>query len=91
MASKIKQIVEILFSHLNSIPKDKALHALYGLIIYSFIALYNPMIAILTVVLISVAKEIYDFQHKDIHTADWYDALATSAIPLVLYVVGLMI
>ena len=86
----MKELIEKINSMLI-IPHDKALHAFYGLLVYNIVSLYNPTIAILTVVLISVAKEIYDFQHKDIHTADWYDALATSAIPLVLYVVGLMI
>ena len=60
-----------------------------------FIALSISAInSILIVLSIGIAKEIYDGKHPDIHTKDWWDAIATTSggliglaasIPSILY------
>ena len=67
--------MEKILKYLNKLPYDKALHVLYGLIIYSLIALYSADIAIVIVMCTAVGKELYDSYHKDIHTADGYATL----------------
>jgi len=80
--------MEKLFKYLNKLPYDKALHALYGLIIYSLIALYNSNIAIVMVMCTAIGKELYDVYHNDIHQVDTYDAFATFAMPFILWILG---
>ena len=68
------------------IPHDKALHALYGLIIYSFLSLFiTPATALLVVAVKAFGKEIYDFYHQDKHTVDVMDAIATALVPMMLF------
>lgn len=71
-----------------AIPADKQAHALSGLIL--FMALWYPfgiLSSIVVVYLAATAKEIYDLFHKDIHTSDYMDALATVFIPTVIFAV----
>ena len=68
-----------------TLPQDKANHALWGLVIYSFVALYSPMIAILLVFVNAIGKEIWDSRGNG--TVDKYDALATVIIPFILYTI----
>ena len=68
-----------------TLPQDKANHALWGLVIYSFIALYSPMIAITLVFINAIGKEIWDSSGNG--TVDKYDVLATVTIPFVLYII----
>lgn len=80
--------MEKLFNFLNSIPYDKALHALSGVFIFAilhfwmsfFVPVHISLVfAIVSVVAIAVVKELYDGMHPDIHTKDWYDAVATTS------------
>ena len=95
--------MEKLFSLLNKIPPDKALHALSGGAVFALLYLFfsltgflfvhfavlrlnlvhvlilSALFSISTVLLIGIAKEIYDGKHPDIHTKDWWDALATTS------------
>jgi len=83
--------MEKIFNFLNNLPRDKKDHALFGLLTYSFIALYSANIAISVVMVQAIGKEVYDAYHKDIHTADRYDALATFIIPMVLWIIGVLV
>jgi len=68
------------------IPHDKALHALYGLIIYSFLSLFvSPASALIVVIVGAVGKEIYDYFNQDKHTVDVMDTVATTLVPMVLF------
>ena len=60
------------------IPADKQMHflsgAILGIILYPFIG----WLSIIVVSLIAYAKERYDAKHKDKHTPDIWDWVATS-------------
>ncbi len=65
------------------IPKDKLLHSFYGILIYVVASLVSPMFGIIAVVVIAIAKEIYDeFIYGGF---DWKDIIATVAVPMVLF------
>jgi len=61
------------------IALDKQAHFLSGAVIV--FALYTaglgPLVYMSVCILAGVLKEIYDYQHKDIHTPDVFDAIAT--------------
>lgn len=66
------------------LPYDKSLHALAGAVIFSaayvlFSIAGLPALHIATgaVVLAAVGKEVYDYMHRDKHTPDLMDAVAT--------------
>lgn len=68
------------------IPQDKANHIVYGSVIFaaayalfSFAGLPALPIAAGMVVIAAVAKEVWDRAHKETHTPDPVDALATIA------------
>ena len=65
------------------IPKDKLLHIFYGVLIYLVAALVSPMFGVIAVVVIAVAKEVYD--ERKYGGFDWKDIIATVAIPMVLF------
>ena len=65
------------------IPKDKLLHSFYGVLIYLVAALVSPMFGVIAVVVIAVAKEVYD--EIKYGGFDWVDIVATVAIPMVLF------
>lgn len=65
------------------IPKDKLLHSFYGVLIYLVAALVNPMFGIIAVIVIAIAKEVYD--EIKYGGFDWVDIVATVAIPMALF------
>lgn len=65
------------------IPKDKLLHNFYGVLIYLVAALVSPVFGIIAVVVIAIAKEVYD--EIKYGGVDWVDIVATVAIPMVLF------
>lgn len=67
---------------LFNIPHDKALHLAYGLIVYSFIALYSHYLAMAVVIVVAVAKEVYD--HLYAGKVEGLDIGYTIAVPVVL-------
>jgi hypothetical protein len=67
---------------LSNIPHDKALHLAYGLIIYSFIALYNHHLAVSVVILVAVAKELYDSRFDG--TVESKDIAYTVTVPIII-------
>jgi hypothetical protein len=59
------------------VPADKQMHFIGGLVIA---ALFTPFIgaySITVVAIVALLKEIYDYLHKDIHTPDFWDWVAT--------------
>jgi hypothetical protein len=69
------------------VPADKQAHFLCGLVIA---ALLTPLIgaySIVVVAIVALLKEIYDYLHKDIHTPDFLDWVATVLGGLVGFVV----
>ena len=77
-------MIEKLLGVMNKLPCDKAAHAAYGTALYAVLAATSPVAAIVAVVGIAVAREVYD-STKDNHTSDWVDAVATVALPVILF------
>ena len=78
-------MIEKILNTMN-LQQDKANHAFYGMVIYSFFALYNIHIAIVFTFIVGVGKELYDRYHKEYHTQDVLDAVAVVIVPSVLYI-----
>lgn len=72
-----------LLKEMAKIPHDKLLHSFYGTVIYLLLSLFSPIFAILTVIFVAIAKEIYDeVKYKSF---DFVDILATILIPMLLF------
>jgi hypothetical protein len=69
--------MEKLFNKLNNIPHDKALHFIGGILLFIVGNLLNSILGLMLVFTFAISKEIYDYLHKDNHTPDFFDALAT--------------
>ena len=74
------------------IAQDKANHFIYGLLTFTVTqAAFGILIAAVVTALVAAAKEGYDFLHKDVHTPDFMDFLATvlgGALGLFNYLMG---
>jgi hypothetical protein len=73
------------------VPADKQAHALSGFIIAAVLTPFIGAYSVLVVAVIALAKEIYDYIHKDIHTPDFMDWVATVLGGLVGFVVVALI
>lgn len=69
------------------VPCDKQLHFICGFIIAAVLTPFIGFYAVVVVAIIALAKEIYDYMHKDIHTPDVWDLVATALGGLVGFVV----
>lgn len=73
-----------LLKEMAKIPHDKLLHGFYGTVIYLLLSLFSPIVAILTVIFVAIAKEVYD---EIVYSGfDWKDIIATIAIPMLLFI-----
>jgi hypothetical protein len=73
------------------IRQDLANHAFYGLLIYSIVALYDPLVGLCVVSIVGVGKEVYDSYNKLTHTPDIVDTLFTIVPSMVLFLLELVI
>ena len=72
--------IETIFEKLNAIPTDKVAHFASGVILYALtLHALGPWYALLSVAIVAVVKEGYDYANRDIHTPDVWDAVATIA------------
>jgi hypothetical protein len=62
---------------LLKLPYDKALHILVGVLVYAMAHFVSPEVGMAAVVVAAVGKEVYDYFHRDVHTPDIWDAIAT--------------
>ena len=69
---------------LSKIPKDKLLHSFYGTLTYIIVSYINHDIAMLSVIALAVSKEEYD--ERKYGGFDWKDIVATTVIPMMLYI-----
>ena len=61
-----------------TIPYDKALHYLYGSVLFAMLYhVFGVGNSLLGVVMIASGKEIYDYMHRDSHTPDFWDFAVT--------------
>lgn len=75
--------MDTFFKKLALIPNDKLLHSFYGTVIYLLLSLFSPIFAILTVIFVAIAKEVYDeIKYKSF---DIVDIIATILIPMLLF------
>ena len=59
------------------VPADKQMHMLSGFLIAVVLTPFIGAYSIVVVAIIALLKEIYDYLHKDIHTPDFWDWVAT--------------
>ena len=72
------------FKKLALIPNDKLLHSFYGTCIYLLCSFINPLFGIISVIIVAIAKEVYD---EIVYSGfDWKDIIATIAIPMLLFI-----
>jgi len=79
----------------NSLPKwftklkhaDKWLHAILGTLFYLILALFTQnYIALIATIVLGIAVEVYDKISKK-GTPDALDAIATFAIPILIFII----
>jgi hypothetical protein len=61
------------------IPADKQAHILAGAAVFATLAPSSYIAATVCLFVAAVGKEVYDYFHKDVHTPDVWDAVATIA------------
>jgi len=72
---------------LMKLAKDKLGHMVVGLIIFSVLVVFvKPFVALIVTLLTGAGKEIYDLFYRDKHTPDIWDFVATTIIPIVLFI-----
>jgi hypothetical protein len=69
------------------VPADKQAHFLCGLVIAALLTPFIGAYSIVVVAIVALLKEIYDYLHKDIHTPDFWDWVATVLGGLVGFVI----
>jgi hypothetical protein len=74
---------------LLKLPYDKALHFIAGVLIYAVAHFISPVVGMVAVTIAAVGKEVYDWFHRDRHTPDAWDAVATIAGGVVGLICGL--
>lgn len=74
---------------LLKIPQDKLLHFIVGLFVYMAFHFIHPVVGLIAGLVIGVGKEVYDDFHKNKHTPDLDDALATLFGACIGYICGL--
>ena len=76
--------MDTFFKKLALIPNDKLLHSFYGTCIYILLSFVNPLFGIIFVIIVAIAKEIYD---EIVYGGfNWKDIIATIAIPMLLFI-----
>jgi len=73
----------------SKIPCDKLGHIVAGLFIYAVLHFITPIFGLAMVIIAAIGKEIYDAAHKDKHTPDFWDAIATIIGGLLAFISGL--
>lgn len=82
--------MEKILKVLNSIPDDKLRHFVIGLIVFSVSCLvFSQIVSLIILFILATSKEVYDFFHKDIHSCDFWDFIATVSGSLPILIQGL--
>lgn len=86
----MEKILGFLNGHLGTIGLDKYMHFIGGTILFAvFHFLMTPMLALVGVLLLGIAKELYDRANKAVHTPDYKDALATALGGVLGFICGM--
>lgn len=86
---KLSDILAFAVNPLRSVPADKQGHFIIGLIAYMAFHFVSVMVGLILVAVLAIGKEIYDWFHRDRHTPDVWDAVATMAGGVAGYICGL--
>ena len=69
---------------LTKLPYDKALHYVYGSLLFALtVHAIGAAYSLVFVAAVAAIKEVYDYAHRDTHTPDVWDFVATVAGALV--------
>lgn len=60
-----------------NIPHDKLGHFVAGILCFTVFHFINPALAFAITLLMAIGKEVYDYYHKENHTPELMDAVAT--------------
>ena len=78
LIAKVNDILSHFVIEDSRVPVDKQMHLMSGFLIAVVLTPFIGAYAILVVSTIALLKEIYDLLHKDKHTPDVWDWVATS-------------
>ena len=78
-----------LLTIIPSIPHDKQGHFIAGVLAYSMMHFASPIIGLAVVIAMAIGKEIYDWYHRENHTPEAWDAVATILGGVVGYLCGI--
>ena len=76
---KLADIIAFGVNPLRNVPADKQGHFIVGLLAYMAFHFISVGVALIVVAAMAVGKEIYDWFHRNRHTPDLWDAVATMA------------
>jgi len=86
----MEKILNFLNGKLGEIGLDKYMHFIGGTLIFAVSHfVMAPMLALVAVLVMGIAKELYDNAHKAIHTPDYKDALATTLGGVLGFICGM--
>jgi hypothetical protein len=77
LIAKVNDILSHFVIEDSRVPADKQMHMLSGFLIAVVLTPFIGAYSIVVVAIIALLKEIYDYLHKDIHTPDFWDWVAT--------------
>jgi hypothetical protein len=74
--------------NLPTIPHDKSLHLIYGVVIYMLFHFISPVVGLLAVLLVAIGKEVHDYYSLN-HQVEFKDFLYTMIGGLLGFISGL--
>jgi hypothetical protein len=89
LIAKVNAVLAKLYPSIlaGKVPVDKFMHFVCGLVIAALLTPFIGAYSIVVVAIVALLKEIYDYLHKDIHTPDFWDWVATVLGGLVGFVI----
>ena len=70
-------IKSFIVNPLQNVPADKQGHFIIGLLAYMLFHFISIGVGLIVVAVLAIGKEIHDWFHRDRHTPDLWDAVAT--------------
>ena len=70
-------IKSFIVNPLQNVPADKQGHFIIGLLAYMLFHFISIEVGLIVVAVLAIGKEIHDWFHRDRHTPDLWDAVAT--------------
>jgi hypothetical protein len=86
---KLTNIIAFVVNPLRDVPVDKQGHFIIGLIAYMAFHFVEIAVGFGVVAVLAIGKEVYDWFHRDRHTPDLWDAIATMAGGIAGWICGL--